>query len=85
MWFDRHMAERLITSVKSRPAVLLTGARQTGKSSLLQREFPETEYLTFDHLRNVESAKDSPEHFLSNFTRPVILDEIQYVPEIFKN
>ena len=84
MWFDRHIAQHLITSVKSRPAILLTGARQTGKSSLLQREFPETEYLTFDHLRNVESAKESPEHFLSSFSRPVILDEIQYVPELFR-
>lgn len=84
MWFERRMRHQIGTAVKSRPAILLTGARQTGKSSLLQKEFPETEYITFDHLRQVEAAKDSPEHFLSQFTQPVILDEIQYVPEVFR-
>ena len=85
MWIERHMKARLIDAVKSRPALLLTGARQTGKSSLLLREFPETDYITFDHLRHVEAAKESPEYFLSQFTEPVILDEIQYVPEVFRD
>ena len=68
----------------SRPALLLTGARQTGKTSLLQRVFPDVEYITFDHLRQVEAVKGSPEHFLGQFENQVILDEIQYVPEVFR-
>lgn len=84
MWIERQMKERLEKAVKSRPALLLTGARQTGKSSLLQKEYPETEYVTFDYLRQVEAAKESPEYFLSQFKDQIILDEIQYVPEVFR-
>jgi predicted AAA+ superfamily ATPase len=84
MWFERQIHTRLLSAVKSRPAVLLTGARQTGKSALLQNKFPDTEYITFDHLRFVEAAKESPERFLSRFEGRIILDEIQYVPEIFR-
>ncbi|MCW8801110.1 MAG: ATP-binding protein [Desulfobacter sp.] len=84
MWIDRRMASKLNAAVKSRPALLLTGARQTGKSSLLQKLFPETKYVTFDYLRHVETAKESPEYFLSQFKNQVILDEIQYVPELFR-
>jgi uncharacterized protein len=84
MWIERQMMHRLKNAAKSRPAILLTGARQTGKSSLLQKEFPETNYITFDYLRQVEAVKESPEHFLSQLEDQVILDEIQYVPEMFR-
>ncbi len=85
MWVDRQIRTRLTEAVKSRPSILLTGARQTGKSSLLKNEFPETEYITFDHLHQVEAAKESPEYFLSQFKGQVILDEIQYVPNVFRD
>jgi hypothetical protein len=85
MWIERQLKHRLNSTVQSRPALLLTGARQTGKSSLLQKEFPETECITFDHLRWVEAARESPEHFLQQFKGPIILDEIQYVPELFRS
>lgn len=84
MWIQRQMKNRLENAVQARPVVLLTGARQTGKRSLLQKEYPDTEYITFDHLRHVEAAKESPEYFLARFQEQTILDEIQYVPEIFR-
>ena len=84
MWIQRQIKDRLASAVQTRPAVLMTGARQTGKSSLLQKEYPDTAYITFDHLRHVEAAKESPEYFLAQFQDPVILDEIQYIPEIFR-
>jgi predicted AAA+ superfamily ATPase len=64
--------------------LLLTGARQTGKSSLLKRLFPESQYITFDYIREVEVAKESPQQFLRKFKGRIILDEIQYVPELFR-
>ncbi len=85
MWVDRQISPRLLEAVKSRPSVLLTGARQTGKSSVLKKEFPETEYITFDHLHQVEAARESPEYFLNQFKGQVILDEIQYVPNVFRD
>ncbi len=84
MWVERLVKSKILKMAASRPAVLLTGARQTGKTSLLQRLFPDMEYITFDYLRQVEAAKDSPEYFLNQFKDAVILDEIQYVPEVFR-
>lgn len=84
MWIGRFLKSKILKMTTSRPALLLTGARQTGKTSLLQRLFPDVEYITFDYLRQVEAVKDSPEYFLGQFKNPVILDEIQYVPELFR-
>lgn len=84
MWIPRSLRARLDTTVATRPVVLLTGARQTGKSSLLQRQFPRAQYISFDHLNQVEAAKDSPDFFLNQFKGRVILDEIQYVPDLFR-
>ncbi len=84
MWIDRTQKETVLKMAKTRPVVLLTGARQTGKSSLLQRIFPSTEYVTFDYLHHVEAVRDLPDRFLRRFSGQVILDEIQYVPELFR-
>ncbi len=84
MWIKRSCGDRLENLASSRPVVLVTGARQTGKSSLLKRRFPSLQYLTFDHLRQVEAAQESPGLFLDQFNGPAVLDEIQYVPELFK-
>ena len=85
MWFDRSIEKSILSAVNSRPVVLLTGARQTGKSSLLQRMFNELEYITLDSIQYAEQAKENPDYFLSNFKKPVILDEVQYAPEIFRH
>lgn len=67
------------------PAVVITGARQTGKSTLI-KEFAEEkggiQYVTLDYpvLRNL--ARTDPELFLQQYTSPVIIDEIQYAPEL---
>ena len=84
MWIERTCGDRLLRLASSRPVVLLTGARQTGKSSLLKRRFPDLRYVTFDHLRQVDAAEESPERFLDQFEGPVVLDEIQYVPELLR-
>ena len=84
MWVERDVSSKISSLTKSRPAVLLTGARQTGKSSLLKKLFNEAQYVSFDNLRYVEEAKTSPEYFLDNLNLPVVLDEVQYVPELFR-
>lgn len=85
LWVNRDMTELLKQSFKTRPVTLLTGPRQTGKSSLLQRMLPDTRYVTFDNLRQLSMAKENPDRFLAQFSTPVILDEIQYVPELFRS
>ncbi len=85
-WVERQIKARLQQTVKTRPVLLLTGARQTGKSSLLKHEFTGAEYITFDSIQNTSAALESPEFFLNQFDRSktVILDEIQYVPGLFR-
>jgi len=85
MWIKRDISEKLVKLVGSRPAILLTGARQTGKTSLLQHLFPEAEYVSFDWPANADEAENNPVEFLSRFQGPVILDEIQYVPSLFRH
>lgn len=84
MWIERQLTATLTDRVRSRPAVLLTGVRQTGKSSLLRKHFGQAHYVTFDNLNQVLSAQESPEHFLQNISGQCILDEIQYVPELLR-
>ena len=82
MWINRTISQQVVNTSQSRPVVLLTGARQTGKSSLLIRLFKHLSYITFDHVQLMETAIASPIHFLSQFKDSVILDEIQYSPQI---
>ena len=65
------------------PAVLITGPRQSGKTTFVQNEMPDVAYETFDDPLNRDFARQDPVGFLNKHgDRPVILDEIQYVPEI---
>ncbi len=84
MWIERKITERVKQLAASRPALLVTGARQVGKSSLLQRLFVEAEYVTLDRVAIAEHAEQNPDAFLSAFKQQVILDEIQYAPSLFR-
>ena len=66
------------------PAVLITGARQTGKTSLLRRQFADADYLSLDLPANAEAAETAPERLLENYNGPIILDEIQYAPSLLR-
>ena len=84
IWINRLLAEKLKKAAETRPVVLVTGVRQSGKSSLLQREFKQAVTISFDHLNQVEAVTDSPDFFLNQFKDQVILDEVQYVPNLFR-
>lgn len=64
------------------PIVIITGARQVGKSTLLAHTFPQIPAVTFDPVTDVENARADPGLFLNNRLPPLILDEIQYAPEL---
>jgi predicted AAA+ superfamily ATPase len=68
------------------PAVLVNGARQTGKSTLVQSAElagQNRQYLTFDDPGILAAAKRDPNGFVAGLNMPVTLDEVQHVPEIF--
>ena len=82
----RHIIDRLLDGLADTPAVLVNGARQTGKSTLVQSaELAEQsrQYLTFDDPGILAAAKRDPNGFVAGLNAPVTLDEVQHVPELF--
>ncbi len=71
-------------SAKTFKCVLITGARQTGKSTLMKHLHPNVKQVSFDDPFVEEQAKNNPEMFLSLNEPPVFLDEIQHVPSLFR-
>jgi len=78
----RHAESRLKRLAKHFKVVLVTGARQVGKSTLLRHVFPDMKVVVFDPVQDLYGARQDPDLFLDNFPSPVILDEIQFVPEL---
>lgn len=79
---DRRLSARLGALVEHFPVVVLSGARQVGKSTLLLHQYGGWDRVVFDPVADVGNARAEPELFLQNNPPPVILDEIQYCPEI---
>ena len=85
MYIHRKIEKPLLEALKSFPALLITGPRQAGKSTLLTHLLKEYRYVTFDDPLLRKAAADDPELFLSDHPAPLIIDEVQYVPEIFSH
>ncbi len=85
MWIERNNTDKILEAVRTRPVVLLTGVRQAGKSSLLMKLFPAAEYVTLDKILIAAEAQENPERFLSRFDKQVIIDEIQYASDLFRD
>src|SRR5262249_28369699 len=85
MWIPRDVEPRLLRSGRSRPVVVLTGARQTGKTSTFRRLFPDHEFVSLDLPTEAEQAEKEPQSFLSRHSAPVIMDEVQYAPGLFRH
>lgn len=67
------------------PVVLVTGPRQVGKTTMLQKlmEGTDRKYVSLDDLNERALAKTDPELFLQLHKPPVLIDEVQYAPELF--
>jgi predicted AAA+ superfamily ATPase len=78
----RHAEEKLRRLAEHFKVVLVTGARQVGKTTLLRRVFPALKSVVFDPAIDRYDARRDPDLFLDNFPSPIILDEVQYAPEL---
>jgi predicted AAA+ superfamily ATPase len=82
MFKERTIGKRLLDAVATFRVVVLSGARQTGKTTLLRHLFPNWDFVTFDPVQDIENARAEPDLFLDNHPGPMVLDEIQYAPEL---
>jgi predicted AAA+ superfamily ATPase len=83
-WIPRAVEPRLLRSAKTRPVVVLTGARQTGKTSTFLRLFPRHGFVSLDLPAEAEQAEKEPDTFLLRHPPPVLIDEVQYAPGLFR-
>lgn len=84
--FRRNLIGQLIEALADTPAVLVNGARQTGKSTLVQSKEVVKDgrhYITFDDPGVLAAARSDSNGFLTGLPLPVTLDEVQHVPELF--
>ena len=86
MSYIKRNLEAVVSQVtKEYPVVLVTGPRQVGKTTMLQKLMEGTDrgYVTLDDLNERALAKTDPELFLQLHKPPVLIDEVQYAPELF--
>ena len=86
-YISRHMENRILELSRSYSAILVTGPRQAGKTTMLralaEKENIGRRYVTLDDLTERDLAKSDPALFLQLHTPPVLIDEVQYAPELF--
>jgi predicted AAA+ superfamily ATPase len=87
--FSAIMLQRNITPFLSKawaqfPVVVLTGARQVGKTTLARHFQPKADYVSLDVMEASEQARLTPAQFLQGRKSPLIVDEVQYAPSLFR-
>lgn len=83
MYIKRTMEEVIRKSEEGFKAVLVTGPRQVGKSTILKHLHKDRKYITFDDPVLLLETKKEPGLFFRNNKPPIILDEVQYISELF--
>ncbi len=81
-YIPRSLEAELARAVKSFPAIILTGPRRSGKTTLLRKCFPKASYTLIEDPDIIAQIKHDPRTFLEGVTTPAIFDEIQNVPHI---
>lgn len=84
MKYIRKLIPLLLKFEKQYPAIILTGARQVGKTTLLRHTFPHHNYVSLDLPSIADSAENAPQEFFKNHPAPLIIDEVQYAPKVFR-
>lgn len=82
---NRSIEETLNKMTNKFPVILVTGARQVGKTTLLnhlQTQNKKINYVTLDNMLLRMQANEDPEFFLRNYETPLIIDEFQYAPNL---
>lgn len=84
MYLKRHMEIVVKECLEQFPVLLITGPRQVGKTTLLLQVCNNYEYVTFDDPFILQEAIEETHLFLKNYIPPLLIDEVQYAPSIFR-
>lgn len=83
-YIKRDLEDKIVALSREYACILVTGPRQTGKTTLLQKLMDDDrEYVTLDDLEERSLAKRDPAMFLQIHSTPIMIDEVQYAPELF--
>jgi len=85
MLIPRSSASHVAEMARQFPVLVLSGARQVGKTTLARELFPKHAYVSLDLPSLAELAERAPADFLTRFPPPVVIDEVQYAPAIFRH
>ena len=77
----RVIEQELKKALKISPVVLIAGARQIGKSSLVSK-FTEREYIVMDDITQLDAATHDPQGYIKRIPKPITIDEIQKAPQL---
>lgn len=78
----RTMLPRLVEAAEKYPVATLFGPRQSGKTTLVKAAFPQWRYVNLEQSRARQLAQTDPTLFFEEFPRPLVIDEVQRVPEL---
>ena len=81
--YKRIMQKILLYACEKFPVITLTGPRQSGKTTLVKTTFPEKKYVSMEDMEDRDFAQNDPKGFLKTYENGAIIDEIQYVPNLF--
>lgn len=83
-YIKRDLEDKIIALSKEYSCILITGPRQVGKTTVLRQLMDDDrEYVTLDDLEERSLAKRDPAMFLQMHAAPIMIDEVQYAPELF--
>jgi len=81
-YIPRQLTAKLKSAAKAFPALIVTGPRRAGKTTLLRKVFPNATYLLLEDPDVIARFRADPRSFIDEIQTPAILDEIQNVPEM---
>lgn len=83
-YIKRDLEDKILSLSKEYSAILITGPRQVGKTTILRQLMDDSrEYVTLDNLEERSMARNDPALFLQMHSRPIMIDEVQYAPQLF--
>jgi len=83
MYIQRHLEQEVLKASQGYPVVMVTGPRQVGKTTMLRKLAGEDrQIVSLDNPTVRLFAQNQPSLFLEQYKPPILIDEIQYVPEL---